>query len=123
MSTLLQTARHDTYAGVRDSKLAAVLAAEDDAEETGFDPLERVTCRVHRRWLHQCVHSQAHVIAVTGHRWCRDCECPASVSVDELTGTVTVHCRRCLRTPDSPATRQIVRCCRASIATAQDSRR
>ncbi|MEU4769101.1 hypothetical protein AB0H12_38220 [Actinosynnema sp. NPDC023794] len=123
MTTLLQTTRRDTYAGIRDPRLAAVLAAEDDAEETGFNPLERISCRVHRRWLHQCVHSPAHVISVTGHRWCRNCECPASVSVDELTGAVTVHCLRCRRTPDSPATRQIVRCCRASLAAAQDGRR
>ncbi|MEV8438749.1 hypothetical protein AB0425_15345 [Actinosynnema sp. NPDC051121] len=123
MSTLLQTARSDVYAGMRDRKLAAVLGAEDAAEETGFNPLERISCRVHRRWLHQCVHSPAHVIAVTGHRWCRDCECPTSVSVDELTGTVTVRCGHCRRTPDNPATRQLVRCCRASLANAQDTRR
>lgn len=122
MSTLLQTTRTDAYAAVRDRALAAVLAAEDAAEETGLSPLERITCRIHHRWLHHCVHSQVHVIPVTGHRWCRACECAATISVDELTGTITVRCTRCLRTPEGPATRQIVRCCRASLAAAQDSR-
>ncbi|MFE2752303.1 hypothetical protein ACFXGA_09905 [Actinosynnema sp. NPDC059335] len=121
MSTLLETSRRDPYAEVRDVALAAVLTREDAAEETGLNPLERITCRIHRRWLHHCVHSRTHVIPVTGHRWCRACECAADISVDELTGTVAVRCTRCRRIPEGPATRQLIRCCRASLAAAQDS--
>ncbi|MET8764893.1 hypothetical protein [Lentzea sp. NPDC004782] len=107
------------YAGVRDRALAAMLAEEDAAEELGLNPLERVSCRLHRRWLHHCVHSADHVIKVTGHRWCRDCSSAASVGVDELTGDVVVRCETCRRTPDTSATRQIVRACRASLSAAQ----
>lgn len=55
--------------------LAAMLAWEDAAEERdGLSPHDRITCPVHRRWVHQCVSSPAHAIRVTGHRWCRACE-------------------------------------------------
>jgi hypothetical protein len=82
--------------------------------------LERITCRTHRRWVHQCVSSPQHVIVVTGHRWCRDCECAVSVAVDELTGDVTLTCPGCRRTPECAATRQIGRTCRASIAACRE---
>ncbi|GAA0250996.1 hypothetical protein GCM10010492_59090 [Saccharothrix mutabilis subsp. mutabilis] len=108
----------DRYADVSNRSLADVLRAEDAAEEDGLDPFERVSCRLHRRWIHQCVHSSTHVVAVTGHRWCRDCECPAAISVDELLGDVVVRCTRCLRVPATAATRQLVRACRASLAAA-----
>jgi len=119
MTTPLLTTAHQRYAGVGDRGLAAVLSEEDVAEELGLNPLERVSCRVHRRWLHHCVHSADHVIKVTGHRWCHDCASIASVGVDELTGDVLVRCTTCRRTPDTAATRQIVRTCRASLAAAQ----
>ncbi|MET9226195.1 hypothetical protein [Lentzea sp. NPDC003310] len=119
MTTPLLLADGQRYADVRDRRLAAVLAEEDAAEELGLNPLERISCRVHRRWLHHCVHSADHVIKVTGHRWCRDCSSTASVGVDELTGDVVVHCGSCRRTPNTAATRQIVRTCRASLAAAQ----
>lgn len=119
MTTPLLVAGQQRYADIRDRALAAMLAEEDAAEELGLNPLERVSCRVHRRWLHHCVHSADHVIKVTGHRWCRDCSSTTSVGVDELTGDVLVRCETCRRTPDTAATRQIVRTCRASLAAAQ----
>jgi hypothetical protein len=111
------------YADLRDRHLAATLSMEDQAELTdGLDPLERTTCWTHRRWLHQCVSSPLHVIQVTGHRWCRDCTSAVSVAVDELAGDVALHCPRCHRTPDTRATRQIVRACRASLAACAEGR-
>jgi hypothetical protein len=102
MSTQQLTAASDRYAELRDRRLALVLTEEDAAEESRLDPLERTTCRLHKRWLYQCVHSSAHVIVVTGHRWCRECECSASIGVDELTGDVVVRCTRCHRSPSGP---------------------
>lgn len=107
------------YAGLRDQRLAAALTGEDRAERDGLDPLERLTCRTHRRWLHDCISAPQHVFVVTGHRWCRDCECAADVAVDQLTWTVTVTCPRCRRSPGGAATRQIIRTCRASLAAAR----
>lgn len=113
------TATPARYAAVRDRALANALAAEDAAELDGLNPLERLTCRTHRRWVHQCVHSDMHVFVVTGHRWCRGCEHPADVAVDELTWEVSVSCPKCGQAPEGPATRQIVRTCRASMAAAR----
>jgi hypothetical protein len=110
------------YADLRDQNLAAALTREGREEQVDLDPLERTTCWHHRRWLHQCVSSPLHVIAVTGHRWCRDCSCAVSVSVDELSGAVRLICPRCRRTPDNRATRQLTRACRASLAAAAESR-
>lgn len=107
------------YAELRDRRLAATLAAEDLAELDGLDPLERLTCRTHRHWVHQCVSAPAHVFVVTGHRWCRRCERAADVAVDELTWNVAVTCPSCGRSPEGAATRQIVRTCRASLAAAR----
>ncbi|WP_436498372.1 hypothetical protein [Actinokineospora sp. HUAS TT18] len=109
------------YSDLRDHGLAVMLSKEDIAEDAGSDPLERSTCRLHRRWLHHCVSSPQHVIAVTGHRWCRSCSRAVDIAVDELTGDVRLTCPRCRRTPDSAATRQLVRTCRASIAAAADT--
>ncbi|MFJ8962521.1 hypothetical protein ACIRG5_24345 [Lentzea sp. NPDC102401] len=95
MTTPLLVSGRLRYADVRDRRLAAMLAEEDAAEELGLNPLERVSCRLHRRWLHHCVHSPDHVIKITGHRWCRDCSSVASVGVDELTGDVLVRCGSC----------------------------
>src|SRR5205085_87240 len=96
---------------------------EDAAEERdGLSPLERITCHTHRRWAHECIASPLHVIVVTGHRWCRDCDAEATVAVDEVSGSITVTCARCHRTPDTRATRQIVHTCRASLAAALEAR-
>ena len=111
-----------TYADLRDCRLAATLGAEDASEDAGLDAFERISCRIHRRWLHQCIHSSVHVVLVSGHRWCRSCDAQAAVAVDELTGDVRVTCSRCGRTPPGRASRQIVRTCTASLAAAQDDR-
>jgi hypothetical protein len=110
------------YAALRDRRLADTLIAEDLAELDPIyplDPLERLTCRTHKRWVHECISSSTHVFVVTGHRWCRDCSTAANVAVDQLTWDVTVTCPRCLRTPTGAATRQIIRMCRASLATSR----
>lgn len=127
IAPLLRRARRTTTAvtvdprnaEVRDWRLAATLVAEDHAEHEGLNPLERLTCRTHRRWVHECVHLQAHVFVVTGHRWCRRCECAADVAVDQLTWEVAVRCPSCGQPPECAATRQIVRTCRASLAASQ----
>ncbi|MEU3645268.1 hypothetical protein AB0E59_17940 [Lentzea sp. NPDC034063] len=119
MTTPLLVVDHQPYADVKDRRLAVMLAEEDAAEELGLNPLERVSCRLHRRWLHHCAHSADHVIKVTGHRSCRDCSSTASVGVDELTGDVLVLCESCHRTPCTSATKQIIRSCRASLASAR----
>ena len=106
------------YADVSDHRLARTLTTEDRSEEDGLDPLERVTCRTHRRWLHDCVSSPLHVVIVTGTRWCRTCECALNVAIDQLAGDVAVHCPSCGETPATRATRQLVRACRAGLATA-----
>jgi hypothetical protein len=108
------------YDGVRDRRLAATLVAEDLAEDAGLDPFERISCRIHQRWLHHCVHSAVHVVQVSGYRWCRSCQSHAVVAADELTGDIRVTCSRCGRTPPGRASRQIIRTCTASIAAAQD---
>jgi hypothetical protein len=110
------------YGDLADQRLAAQLATEDADVEAGRSPFERLTCPAHRRWLHACISSPQHVIPVTGHRWCRDCQTAATVAIDELCGDVSVTCPQCGRTPDTIATRQIVRACRASLAAAQGSR-
>jgi hypothetical protein len=103
--------------------LTTMLAGEDLAEDHhGASPHERLTCRLHRRWAHECITSPAHVIPVTGHRWCRRCRTSAAVVVDEVAGTVRLACRRCGRTPRSAASDQIVRACRGSFAAARARR-
>jgi hypothetical protein len=112
------------YADLRDRRLADMLIAEDAAEDREELPaLERISCHVHRRWAHECISSPMHVIAITGHRWCRQCEAEATVAVDELTGDLSVVCTRCRKSPDTPATKQILRVCRKSLAAAFESRR
>ena len=108
------------YADLTDQRLALALTAEDRSEEDGLDPLERTTCRSHRRWLHDCVSSPLHVIVITGTRWCRSCQCALNVAVDQLAGDVSVRCPSCTTTPATCATRQLVRACRASLAAAYD---
>ena len=107
-------------ADVADRRLALALTAEDWSEEDGLDPLERTTCRTHRRWLHDCVASPLHVLVVTGTRWCRRCERALDVAIDHVAGDVSLRCPSCGETPANRATRQIVRACRASLAAATD---
>jgi hypothetical protein len=116
------TVRDRRYSDVEDRRLADQLATEDADVEAGLSPFERLTCPAHRRWMHECISSPQHVSPVTGHRWCRDCQTAATVAIDELCGDVSVTCPQCGRAPDTIATRQIVRACRASLATAQGSR-
>jgi hypothetical protein len=109
---------------VRPVTLTEWLDAEDSAEDIGvLDPLDRATCPVHRRWLHQCAHSQPHVSMITGHRWCRPCRSELTLAVDELTGTVTVHCPRCGRGPRTRADHQLIAACEASLAAARSAAR
>jgi hypothetical protein len=103
------------YADLADRHLAATLAVEDAAEAQDLSPLERITCYTHRRWVHECIASPLHVIVVTGHRWCRQCQTAATAAVDELSCTVSVTCPRCRQTLDTPAARQIIRTCNASL--------
>lgn len=110
----------ERYESLADRDLAAMLAAEDVEEESGgLHALDRITCAVHRRWAHECIASPLHIIAVTGHRWCRTCQTMAMVSVDHLAGVVKVLCPRCWRAPASPATAQIIRTCEASLHAAR----
>ena len=110
------------YADLTDTRLAVALSTEDIAEEDGLDSFERTTCYTHRRWLHRCVSSPLHVVRVSGHRWCRRCECAVTVAVDELVGDLTLTCPRCGQMPAGAANRQIVRSCRASLAAAAAAR-
>jgi hypothetical protein len=102
------------------STLPDALAAEDHAEDTGWlDPLDRLTCRVHRRWIHECAHSDLHVIEVTGHRYCRPCRCALEIAVDEVTRTVALHCPRCDRGATTRADRQLVAACESSLTASR----
>jgi hypothetical protein len=103
--------------------LASTLAREDRAEDAGMlDPTDRVTCRTHHRWLHECVSSPVHTNPAIGYRWCRRCDHQALVAVDELTGDVAIHCGLCGRSPHSRANRELVELCRRSLALARSSR-
>jgi hypothetical protein len=104
------------YADLADTRLATTLSKEDQAEAAGLDPFERTTCYPHRRWLYQCVSSPLHVIVVSGHRWCRHCELPITVAVDELAGDLTLTCPGCGTHSPGPANQQLLRACRASLA-------
>ncbi|HEY3471345.1 MAG TPA: hypothetical protein VGL47_39850 [Amycolatopsis sp.] len=106
----------DRYADLDDRRLAAILAAEDTAVEHGLSPHTRSTCYVHRCWVHQCVGDPLHVIVVTGHRWCRRCELPVQVAVDETPpGAVHLFCPRCGQA-SSAANREVRQACRTSLA-------
>lgn len=113
---------NDRYADLADRTLADLMREEDAADDRGtMSALDRITCRLHRRWIHECVSSPAHVIAVTGHQWCRACDSRACVSVDHVDGQVSVLCPRCGRTPGQAATAQIIRTCSASFAASRHS--
>ncbi|MEV6872047.1 hypothetical protein [Amycolatopsis sp. NPDC051128] len=109
-------APRDRYAGLADRRLAAILAAEDTAEEYGLSPHTRSTCYVHRCWVHECVGDPLHVLVVTGHRWCRGCERPVEVAVDVTPpGAVHVFCPGCGQA-GSAANREVRQACRTSLA-------
>jgi hypothetical protein len=108
--------RRERYDDLDDRLLAAILAAEDIAEEHGLSPHTRATCHFHQCWTHQCVSSPLHVLVVTGHRWCRRCECAVDVVVDETApGALHLRCPRCGQA-DSAANRDVLRACRTSLA-------
>lgn len=98
--------------------LNELLVWEDDAETQWLAPDERLTCPLHRTWIHQCAASPAHVNSVTLHRWCRRCAKPMPVSVDELDQTVVIRCLLC-GDGSSPATTRLITSCRASIVLAR----
>lgn len=94
-----------------DTSLAVRLAVEDRAELAGRLPVDsRVTCAVHRRWMHHCVSSPVHVNQVTGHRWCRSCSEALTVAVDELNRTVAMSCPTCGDGHNSASDRLVVAC-------------
>jgi hypothetical protein len=101
---------------MNDQRLVAVLLREDVAEDNGsLDPMDRVTCRLHGRWLHSCVGSAAHANPTTGHRWCRSCGQIAVTAVDELTLEITIRCGRCGRIPGGRANHHLMELCRRSM--------
>jgi len=57
MTTNTAQAVDDRYTDITDRRLARTLTAEDRQEYAGLNPFERLTCHVHRRWLHDCVSS------------------------------------------------------------------
>jgi hypothetical protein len=98
-----------------ESLLSRTLRSEDLAEDAGrLSPDDRLTCHVHRRWIHQCVSSPVHAHPVTRHRWCRDCEKALTVAVDEFAGTVRMTCPGC-GAGGSSATTRLLAACRASL--------
>lgn len=104
----------------QDANLATRLAVEDTAESAGRLPVDsRLTCGVHRRWIHDCVSSPVHVNQVTGHRWCRTCQEPVTVAVDQLTRTVTMQCPKC-GDGRSPATNRLTTSCQSSLSAEVD---
>jgi hypothetical protein len=102
---------------------AAVLAWEDAMEDDNrLSPMRRLTCRIHRRWLHECVFSSAHVSPTTGHRWCRRDHCVITVIVDELARAVTMVCPRCGSMRLSAENLALVAMCRRSAEAAWSRR-
>ncbi|MFI6095716.1 hypothetical protein ACIA8G_09195 [Lentzea sp. NPDC051213] len=95
--------------------LATALEIEDRAEGEGLSPFDRITCRLHRRWMHDCVASPAHVVAVAGSRWCDGCAAAATVTVDHLSCTVVVSCSRCGCHLDDGLNEQLRRVCQRSL--------
>jgi hypothetical protein len=105
------------------STLTAALLAEDRAEETGWlDPFDRLTCPVHRRWVHQCSHSDLHVVRVAGWRWCRPCARALQVAVDEVAGTVALRCPRCERGARTASDARLIAACEASLTASRAHR-
>ncbi|MFE6612475.1 hypothetical protein [Amycolatopsis sp. NPDC057786] len=109
--------RRDRYGEIPDRRLAAILAAEDVAEEHGLSAHVRTTCYVHRGWVHQCISDPMHVLVVTGHRWCRRCDRTVEVRVDEtFPGSVELFCDGCGVPPDTVANREVLLACRTSLS-------
>ena len=99
-----------------DWHLTRVLARENIVEELGAISLQdRLTCRLHESWVHQCITLPHHMFRVTGNRWCRRCESTAAVTVDESHATAAVRCSGCGKPPNGLFGRQIARACQASI--------
>jgi hypothetical protein len=99
-----------------ETALAAQLTFEDYAEDAvRLAPDDRITCPLHRKWIHQCVASPTHVNRVTSHRWCRHCALPLAVAIDEVALTVTMRCPGC-GGGNSPATARVLTACRTSLA-------
>ncbi|WP_410660418.1 hypothetical protein [Amycolatopsis sp. lyj-112] len=106
----------DRYLEIADRRLAAILAAEDVAEQHGMSAHTRTTCYVHRCWMHQCISDPLHVLVVTGHRWCRRCDRTVDVEVDETSpGSVELYCDGCGVPPDTVANREVLFACRTSL--------
>ncbi len=106
----------DRYREVADRRMAAILAAEDVAEEHGLSTHVRSTCYVHRCWIHECISDPLHVLIVTGHRWCRRCDSEVEVMVDDTApGSVELSCDGCGVPPDSVANREVLFACRTSL--------
>lgn len=107
----------DRSGEVEDPRLAAILAAEDIAEEHGMSPHVRSTCYVHQCWIHECISDPLHVLIVTGHRWCRLCDHVVEVEIDEAyPDSVELRCDGCGVPPDSIANREVLFACRTSLA-------
>lgn len=103
--------------------LYTTLVREDAQEEyAGLSQHDRLTCSLHRRWVHECMSSPLHAIRVTGHRWCRACDSVVTIAYDELTGSVSLSCPVCHRFPATAANRQVLRSCRASSVAARQDR-
>jgi hypothetical protein len=99
--------------------LADALAAEDNAEDNGWlDPIDRMTCPAHRRWVHQCCHGDLHVSQVAGLRWCRPCRRALEVAVDEVDRTVRLRCPTCDRGATTRTDKRLVAACEASLTAA-----
>ncbi|MFI6094844.1 hypothetical protein ACIA8G_04780 [Lentzea sp. NPDC051213] len=102
--------------------LAAVFESENRAEQVGLSPFDRITCRFHRRWIHDCVVSPAHVVAVAGYRWCGDCAAAATVMVDHLGCEVVVWCERCDRRLHDGPNEQLRQVCLRSLEVSRGRR-
>lgn len=106
------------------ASLAQRLAIEDHEEDAGFmAPDDRLTCHVHGRWIHQCASSPVHVNQVTRHRWCRDCQIPLDVVIDELARDVIMRCQRCGDGSSTATTRLTVACGKSLQAAAVEAGR
>jgi hypothetical protein len=115
MSPLLEMVIPRQAISYRWEPLVDRLDAEDAAEAAELlEPDSRLTCHVHRKWIHQCVSSPLHAHPVTRHRWCRTCDTALTVAVDEFARTVSIRCPRC-GDGGSPATTRLLAACRASL--------
>jgi hypothetical protein len=99
-----------------DWHLARVLSRENIVEELGAIPSQdRLTCRLHSAWVHQCVALPGHAFPNAGDRWCLRCKGTASVTVDESRGKAAVLCSGCGKPPNGLLGRQMARACLESV--------